>query len=347
MNLSLPGQYRDAETGLHDNWHRTYDPKAGRYLQPDPLGYPDGPDPYLYAGGDPVNKVDPTGLYQVDTHYYMTFFLAVIAGMDVQAAQTIALAAQGVDDNDDTRPLNLNNINQHRRRLLTYHFVLIDSQVDPATGLIRTGINTYGNPPTSTNVNNPLSFQLDNLLQASQRAPTPCARFQFLGEYLHAFEDTFSHRDRNNRPYALSAGLGHGADASDPDYTYNHGLWQVNANRTLAMQLEVFETLRGYGNAGNSVLERGVNINDLTALLRQFNAIEENDGNTDTFQRGDKVRLLTDTLARWGYEDIEFTLADGLQYNSARAIRDRRRYLCGLRQVDYPGTILPSNCPTS
>jgi RHS repeat-associated protein len=200
MNLSLPGQYRDTETGLHDNWHRTYNPKTGRYLQPDPLGYPDGPDPYLYAGGDPVNKVDPMGLYQVDTHYYMTFFLAVIAGMDVQAAQTIALAAQGVDDNDDTRPLNLNNADQHRRRLLSYHFVLIDSQVDPATGLIRTGINTYGNPPTSTNVNNPLSFQLDNLLQASQHAPTRCARFQFLGEYLHAFQDTFSHRDRGNRP---------------------------------------------------------------------------------------------------------------------------------------------------
>ncbi|MBR0568959.1 RHS domain-containing protein, partial [Azoarcus sp. L1K30] len=32
LNLRLPGQYFDAETGLHDNWHRTYDPRTGRYL---------------------------------------------------------------------------------------------------------------------------------------------------------------------------------------------------------------------------------------------------------------------------------------------------------------------------
>jgi hypothetical protein len=42
------------------------------------------------------------------------------------------------------------------------------------------------------------------------------------------------------------------------------------------MELEVFETLCGYGNAGNSVLQRGVSMNDLNALLRQLNAIEEN-----------------------------------------------------------------------
>jgi RHS repeat-associated protein len=52
LNLRLPGQYFDAETGLHDNWHRTYNPATGRYLQPDPLGYPDGPDAYLYLISD-------------------------------------------------------------------------------------------------------------------------------------------------------------------------------------------------------------------------------------------------------------------------------------------------------
>jgi RHS repeat-associated protein len=59
-NLRLPGQYYDAETGLYYNLNRYYDPKIGRYLQPDPAG--DGLNPYLYAGGNPVNAIDPNGL---------------------------------------------------------------------------------------------------------------------------------------------------------------------------------------------------------------------------------------------------------------------------------------------
>jgi RHS repeat-associated protein len=58
--LRLPGQYFDAETGLSYNLNRYYDPKIGRYLQPDPAG--DGLNPYLYVGGNPVNAVDPNGL---------------------------------------------------------------------------------------------------------------------------------------------------------------------------------------------------------------------------------------------------------------------------------------------
>ena len=38
VNLRYPGQYFDAETGLHYNWHRTYDPASGRYLESDPVG---------------------------------------------------------------------------------------------------------------------------------------------------------------------------------------------------------------------------------------------------------------------------------------------------------------------
>ncbi len=34
-NLRLPGQYYDEETGLYYNLNRYYDPKTGRYLQPD------------------------------------------------------------------------------------------------------------------------------------------------------------------------------------------------------------------------------------------------------------------------------------------------------------------------
>jgi uncharacterized protein RhaS with RHS repeats len=46
---------------LYDYKARFYDPNLGRFLQPDPIGYADGPDWYLYAHDDPVNGSDPTG----------------------------------------------------------------------------------------------------------------------------------------------------------------------------------------------------------------------------------------------------------------------------------------------
>lgn len=60
--LALPGQYEDPETGLHHNDHRYYDPDAGRYLSPDPLGLRAGPNLYAYAANDPLTRIDPTGL---------------------------------------------------------------------------------------------------------------------------------------------------------------------------------------------------------------------------------------------------------------------------------------------
>jgi RHS repeat-associated protein len=41
-NLRLPGQYYDAETGLHYNYFRDYDPGVGRYVESDPIGLQGG-----------------------------------------------------------------------------------------------------------------------------------------------------------------------------------------------------------------------------------------------------------------------------------------------------------------
>ncbi len=60
--LRLAGQYFDPETGLHDNVLRTYDPDAGRYLEPDPLGLAAGLNPFAYVDGNPLVASDPLGL---------------------------------------------------------------------------------------------------------------------------------------------------------------------------------------------------------------------------------------------------------------------------------------------
>ena len=113
VQLRFPGQYLDAESGLHYNWNRYYDPNVGRYITFDPLGIVSrgerynfyvlpkrtknyfvvlnqGIDmlglaqPYAYANSNPLIFMDPLGLEpdcrqhnircgQDGGHYYCVF----------------------------------------------------------------------------------------------------------------------------------------------------------------------------------------------------------------------------------------------------------------------------------
>lgn len=269
LNLRLPGQYHDIETGTHYNLHRDYDPATGRYLTPDPLGIADGLNTYAYVKNDPVNRIDPTGLYGQDFHYYITYFLAVTAGLDKDTALIIALAAQYIDDNPWTKPTPLGERTGNpllTQRLERYHFVLdYNNGYGGDSAAVPRRADESDEAYARRRFLGPKSTQLSKLLNAALKGPHchPNAKAQLFGEYLHALEDTFAHRNWRNEPLAVwnwGGVLGHARYLHAPDQTHNHisttvtvggpiGLrperiaWNYNELRTLAAQREVYHQI--------------------------------------------------------------------------------------------------------
>jgi RHS repeat-associated protein len=54
--------FSEPATGLVYARARWYDPSTGSFLTPDPMGYQDSSNLYSFAGGDPVNGRDPSGM---------------------------------------------------------------------------------------------------------------------------------------------------------------------------------------------------------------------------------------------------------------------------------------------
>jgi RHS repeat-associated protein len=62
LDLRFPGQVYDAESGLHQNFYRDYDPATGRYVEADPIGQAAGSNLYGYVYANPIEWMDPLGL---------------------------------------------------------------------------------------------------------------------------------------------------------------------------------------------------------------------------------------------------------------------------------------------
>jgi RHS repeat-associated protein len=109
--VRFTGKERDADTGLDYFGARYYASRSGRFTTVDPLMdtqsalvNPQQWNRYAYVSNNPLRKVDPNGLYEVDVHKHLTRALAIAAGIDARTATAIATAHQGVDDNWRTGP---------------------------------------------------------------------------------------------------------------------------------------------------------------------------------------------------------------------------------------------------
>jgi RHS repeat-associated protein len=57
------GGIYDRDTGLVRFGARDYDPESGRWTTKDPIGFAGGLNHYAYVSNNPINLIDPTGLY--------------------------------------------------------------------------------------------------------------------------------------------------------------------------------------------------------------------------------------------------------------------------------------------
>jgi RHS repeat-associated protein len=359
LALRLPGQQYDSTTGLHYNYARDYDPQSGRYTTPDPMGLEGGINPYAYAGANPLSKADPLGLYQIDVHYFTTYFLAVTSGVDRDVARRIALATQYIDDNEVTRPMKpghgagdlIDSIFINQPALQRYHFVMAGHET-PRTTLEKLAYLATGHDLQSyidRRIEHPSSPQLSRLYAASQFAKTDpnancMSSIQLFGEYLHTFEDTFAHRDQENNPYdatLLSLGIGHGAGGENPDYTYNHfgfplglGWWLNNESRTLQMEKEVFAKMQAYTNPKNQQYSWSA----IAYTMKTFNEFKASDSSPDF---NDKIAILNKGLKTLGYAGIDLSLGGVDGYDEQLGAKNRGDALNNLKPTDYIGTILP------
>jgi hypothetical protein len=283
------------------------------------------------VSNDPLTRVDPLGTYETEVHYYLTYFLALTAGLPQQQAMVIATATEYIDHNPLTKPLKIGNSEARRR----YHFTQTSS--DDLTQVTNTRF-VLSNAPGGWNQ----QLRLLHIAAISDQN-TPCAKAQLYGEFLHAFEDTFSHRNENNVPFSPEPG--HLFEGTDPDQTYNvdnpiTADYQFNELRTLEMEREVFAGLqRDFGRfathtpsgfpiewadiAGNGT----VNGN---GILQRFNQERSDQAKIDILQQALNDFGLPQ-MQRW--EDGLENTADQMRINNLRGLNQNH--------ADYAGVMFP------
>ncbi len=162
-NGSFPSRYQftgreaDPLTGLQFNRARSYDIDLGRFVSEDPIGLGGGINEYAYVRNNPVNATDPTGLYERDVHFYLTYYLALQNGCFTRrAAFEIAAGNQRVDDDPATAP-------GYGQTYINSHYHALNEEARPGVG----------SPSLLANV--------------------PYGGTWHFGKYLHYLQDTFSH----------------------------------------------------------------------------------------------------------------------------------------------------------
>jgi RHS repeat-associated protein len=118
--MKFTGHERDnrCTAGMLDYMHaRYYNPNIARFLSVDVApglrAAPQSWNGYSYADTNPARVIDPNGLYGIDFHYDVTYYLAVLAGKGRGDAEQLASADRSVDREHGASPLRPSDFHRH------------------------------------------------------------------------------------------------------------------------------------------------------------------------------------------------------------------------------------------
>ncbi len=168
--VRFQGHWHDAETGLHFNRSRYYDPALGRYLSPDAYGLWGGMNPYRYCP-NPINWIDPLGLdwnYVLvdanDTPYYSGVSTQDPSQVEKRHRDNVGADGPRLDPHKGDRlipitPVDKTSSNHETARGLEQR-VLADTPTIQVIGRTGSDANPDGN--VRGNLQNPVSPDADN-----------------------------------------------------------------------------------------------------------------------------------------------------------------------------------------
>jgi hypothetical protein len=243
-----------------------YDAKTGRWLSEDPIAFSAGDaNLYRYVGNNPTNKTDATGLYDDDVHFYMTYYIALAAGLEgvgtpdtgllrpgrgTSAAYIIAWADDYADYNRKTDPLSLGEGGVIIRRC--FHF--------------RTSVDKV--------VEN--SDEAKDLVKLAIEKKNPW----LMGIGLHAYQDSFSHAGYGPKG-------GHALDGHKPDDPSR------DVKKAMRMAQGTYDLLVQYGKAVDGRVRPKKSWKEIEKKIeREFRLGEEE-------QRLDYSKQVAARIKRW------------------------------------------------
>ena len=213
------GREFDSDAGLYYYRARWYDPKVGRFISEDPIGLAGGINQFAYVGNNPQNGIDPSGLYDIDVHYYLTYYLARMTGCfgDWEARQ-IAEGDQHSDEDADKKPGWGNKVVS----MMGQPVIIPDFDQQKRNG----AFHAFGTPAQNAR-------RAAELLSQASRGGGNLFGF---GTYLHFLQDSYSHKYfAGNTTWGQTSG-GQGVDHTNND-----------PNKAMDMARASFDALRNFG----------------------------------------------------------------------------------------------------